>query len=81
MTGQGTARWTVEADASAPSKSNVLKQSGRGDFPWCVRRDIALENGFVESRARHVSATVRTSAGDVNDAAGELAEVAKQAED
>ena len=28
-TGGGTARWLVEADPSAPSAPNVLKQSGR----------------------------------------------------
>ena len=32
-TGGGTPRWAVEADASAPSPPNVLKQSGSGDFP------------------------------------------------
>ena len=31
-TGGGAPRWTVEAEASAPSKSNVLKQSGSGVF-------------------------------------------------
>src|SRR5438309_1684091 len=47
-TGRGNPRWTVETDPSAPSKPNVLKQSGRGDFPWCVKRDSMLENGYVE---------------------------------
>jgi hypothetical protein len=48
VTGRGSSRWAVEADASAPSPPNVLKQSGRGDFPWCVRRDVALADGYVE---------------------------------
>ena len=34
VTGRGAFHWAVEADASAPSAPNVLKQSGRGDFPW-----------------------------------------------
>src|SRR5207244_9524043 len=33
VTGGGSSRWIVEADQSAPSKPNVLKQSGRGAFP------------------------------------------------
>ena len=48
VTGKGASRWTIEADATAPSPPNVLKQSGRGDFPWCVMRDAQLANGFVE---------------------------------
>ena len=48
VTGSGTAKWTVEADATAPSPPHVLKQSGRGAFPWCVRKDVSLNDGFVE---------------------------------
>jgi hypothetical protein len=55
VTGRGSARWTVEADASAPSKPNVLKQSGQGDFPWCVLREVALSDGFVEVRLKPLS--------------------------
>ena len=33
---------------SAPSKPNVLKQSGTGDFPWCVRRGASITDGYVE---------------------------------
>ena len=50
VTGQGAHRWSVETDESAPSKPNVLRQSGRGDFPWCVRRDSAIADGHVEVR-------------------------------
>ena len=49
-TGKGAPRWTVEADASAPSPPNVLRQSGAAQFPWCVRRDVSLADGFVEVR-------------------------------
>ena len=41
-------RWTVEAEASAPSTSHVLKESGRGDFPWRVRADTSLADGYAE---------------------------------
>jgi hypothetical protein len=48
VTGRGSPKWTVEADASAPSKPHVLKQGGSGTFPWCVRPDAALTDGYVE---------------------------------
>lgn len=47
-TGGGTPRWSVEADAGAPSAPNVLKQSGKGAFPWCVKQGTALADGVVE---------------------------------
>ncbi len=54
VTGAGTARWSVERDATAPSPPNVLKQSGRGAFPWCVK-DAAIADGFVEVKMKPVS--------------------------
>ena len=48
VTGRGTPKWMIEADASAPSKPNVLKQSGRGTFPWCVKQSVSIADGFVE---------------------------------
>ncbi len=54
-TGKGMPKWTVEADTGAPSKANVLRQSGAAAFPWCVRNDIALSDGWVEVKFRPVS--------------------------
>ena len=48
VTGKGAPVWKVEADASAPSKPNVLKQSGKGTFPWCVKQSAQIADGFVE---------------------------------
>ena len=48
VTGRGSPKWSVEADMSAPSRPNVLKQSGSGTFPWCVRSDASLADGYVE---------------------------------
>ena len=48
VTGRGTPQWTIAADPSAPSQPNVLKQSGRGGFPWCVKKAVAITDGFVE---------------------------------
>lgn len=50
VTGGGSPLWTVEADPTAPSKPNVLKQSGSGAFPWCAKKDVAVADGFVEVR-------------------------------
>ena len=55
VTGRGEPRWRVEPDPTAPSPPNVLRQSGRGTFPWCVHRDVSLENGFVEVRFKPVA--------------------------
>jgi hypothetical protein len=55
VTGRGSFKWSVESDQSAPSKPNVLKQSGRGEFPWCVLRDAALADGFVEVKFKPLS--------------------------
>jgi len=54
-TGRGSPRWTVEADASAPSPPNVLKQSGSGAFPWCVKTGVSIVDGFVEVRFKPVA--------------------------
>jgi Domain of Unknown Function (DUF1080) len=48
VTGRGTPRWAVHQDDSAPSKPNVLRQSGVGSFPWVVRRNTSIEDGYVE---------------------------------
>jgi hypothetical protein len=48
VTGSGSPRWAVRPDATAPSGTQVLEQSGSGTFPWCVKKDVALRDGFVE---------------------------------
>ena len=55
VTGKGTPQWAVVPDASAPSRPNVLQQSGSGAFPWCVLPKSQLENGFVEVRFKPIS--------------------------
>ena len=46
-TGGGAPRWSLEADASG---TQVLKQSGNAPFPWCIKPDVTLVDGFVEVR-------------------------------
>ena len=55
VTGRGASRWTVEPDVTAPSKPNVLKQSARGDFPWCVKNDAQLVDGYVEVKFKPIA--------------------------
>ena len=55
VTGSGGSRWTVEPDADAPSKPNVVKQSGVGDFPWCALKSASLTDGYVEVKFKALS--------------------------
>ena len=55
VTGRGTSKWAIEADPTAPSPPNVLKQSGAGTFPWCVKNGTALTNGMVEVKFKPIS--------------------------
>ena len=48
VTGSGKPRWVVDGDKSAPSAPNVLRQTGYGTFPWCVKKSASLADGFVE---------------------------------
>jgi hypothetical protein len=54
-TGRGSPRWSVERDDTAPSKPNVLRQSGSGPFPWCVRKSVSISDGFVEVQFKPIS--------------------------
>lgn len=55
VTGGGNPKWSVEPDASAPSKPNVLKQSGEGKFPWCVKTNVTLLDGHIEVKFKPIS--------------------------
>ena len=55
VTGMGSPQWAVVADPTAPSKPHVLKQSGKGTYPWAVRKDVTLGDGFVEARFKAIS--------------------------
>jgi hypothetical protein len=54
-TGGGAPRWLVETDATAPSRPQVLKQSGKAAFPWCVRQGTAVADGMVEVKFKPLS--------------------------
>src|ERR1041385_5541347 len=54
-TGKGEAKWEIVADDSAPSKPNVLKQSGVATYPVCIKDDTSLKDGFVEVKFKPIS--------------------------
>ncbi|HEY5911046.1 MAG TPA: family 16 glycoside hydrolase [Verrucomicrobiae bacterium] len=54
-TGKGDPKWEVVADSSAPSKPNVLKQSGEATYPVCFKNDTNLKDGFVEVKFKPIS--------------------------
>ena len=56
-TGKGDGKWAVVAADSAPSKPNVLKQSGEATYPVFFKDDTSLKNGFVEVKFKPVSGT------------------------
>jgi len=46
-TGSGQAKWTIERDDTAPSKPNVLKQSGEATYPVCIKDDAMVQGEIV----------------------------------
>jgi hypothetical protein len=54
-TGSGNPNWVVVADDTAPSRPNVLKQSGEAIYPVALKDDTNLKDGFVEVKFKPVS--------------------------
>ena len=54
VTGKGNPRWAVDTDPAAPSAPQVLQQTGSGTFPWCVKKDVSLADGFVEVKFKAI---------------------------
>jgi hypothetical protein len=65
VTGRGSPIWAVEVDATAPSKPNVLRQSGSGTYPWCVRTDASFADGYVEVKFKPISGSEDQAGGVV----------------
>jgi hypothetical protein len=55
QTGSGQARWAVVSDDTAPSKPNVLKQSGQATYPVCIKDIPSIKDGFVEVKFKPIS--------------------------
>lgn len=62
-TGGGNPKWTVEKDDTAPSKPNVLKQSGEAKYCIAVKDDTNLRGGHVEVKFKPVSGEKDQAAG------------------
>ncbi len=65
VTGKGSPHWSVEADESAVSAPHVLKQTGKGTYPWCVLNEVAPADGLVEVRFKPVAGKEDQAAGIV----------------
>jgi hypothetical protein len=65
LTGSGDPKWTVEIDETAPSKSKVLKQSGRATYPLLLKNEASIKDGFVEIKFKAVAGSQDRPAGVV----------------
>ena len=65
MTGQGSPKWTVEEETDAPSRSKVVKQSGRATYPLLLKDDSSVKDGFVEIQFKAISGGEDRAAGIV----------------
>jgi len=65
LTGSGDPKWTVESDDTAPSKSKVIKQSGRATYPLLLKNDSNIKDGFVEIKFKAVAGSQDRAAGIV----------------
>ena len=65
VTGRGTPHWAIENDPSAPTAKHVLKQSGSGTFPWCVKKDVSEADGSVEVKFKSISGNEDAAGGVV----------------
>lgn len=63
ITGNGVANWELVEDLSAPSSPLVLKQSGDGNFPWCIKENSALTDGFISVKFKAISGEIDQAAG------------------
>ena len=64
-TGKGDPIWTIERDETAPSKDNVLKQSGKAAFPLAFRETTNLKDGFVEVKFKPIAGSEDRAGGIV----------------
>jgi hypothetical protein len=62
-TGTGNPTWTVESDPTAPSKSKVVKQSGRATYPLLLKAGSSVRDGFVEVQFKALSGSEDRAAG------------------
>jgi hypothetical protein len=62
-TGGGNPKWTIEQDQTAPSRSNVVKQSGRAAYPLLLKDDANIKDGFIEIKSKAIAGSEDRAAG------------------
>jgi hypothetical protein len=65
LTGSGDPKWTVESDETAPSKSKVVRQSGRATYPLLLKDDTSIKDGFIEMKFKAIAGSQDRAAGVV----------------
>jgi hypothetical protein len=65
LTGSGDPKWTVESDRTAPSRLNVVKQSGRATYPLLLKNDTNIKDGFIEVKFKAIAGSQDRAAGVV----------------
>jgi hypothetical protein len=63
LTGTGDPKWSVEYDQITPSKSRVIKQSGRATYPLLLKDDSSIKDGFIAVRFKAISGSQDRAAG------------------
>ncbi len=63
QTGDGSAKWAIERESTAPSAPQVLKQSGDADFPVCLATNVSFANGTLEVKFKPVKGEDDQAAG------------------
>src|SRR3977135_3588858 len=65
LTGSGNPKWTIESDETAPSKSKVVKQSGRATYPLLLKDAASIKAGFIEVKFKAIAGSEDRAAGVV----------------
>lgn len=63
QTGRGKSKWALEADATAPSATLILKQSGTADYPVALKHDSGIQNGAIEVTFKAIDGSQDRAAG------------------
>jgi hypothetical protein len=62
-TGSGNPIWTIEQDPTAPSRSKIVKQSGRATYPLLLKDGSSIKDGFIEVKFKAIAGSEDRAAG------------------
>ncbi len=60
---KGEPNWKIEKEPSAPSKPNILKQTGRATYSWYIHKDTKIKDGSIECMFNIISGKEDPEAG------------------